>query len=141
MTLRLAQDMTASLRCLARCAACLVALVCSTMQAGLCQQPHVVTVQPGATEDLYFQVNLKGAVYVRIGTQTGNEPCADFWWITWPLGSVESLGRHCGFATFTIPGWAKLAVSSKLRVGGTKTVTTIAVFDNSAVAYSYKFPF
>ncbi|MCX5538109.1 hypothetical protein M3A49_01115 [Paraburkholderia sp. CNPSo 3076] len=141
MNLRLAESVPASLRAPARRVAFIVLLICSTMKAGLCEQPHVVTVQPGATEELFFQVNLSGNIYVRLGTEDGSEPCADFWWITWPLGTVESLGRHCGFATFSIPGWSKLAVSSKLRVGRTKSVTKIAVFENSSVAHSWKFSF
>ncbi|MBB5503708.1 hypothetical protein [Paraburkholderia sp. MM5384-R2] len=91
-----------------------------------CEPVHVITVQPGATEDLYFQFNLSGNVYVKIGTKDAGEPCAEFWWITWPLGRVEALGRPCGFATFEIPGFSKFAISSKLRVGGTKTLTDLA---------------
>src|SRR5262249_3700146 len=52
---------------------------------------QIIDVPVGHAVDAYFQFNLSGKVYVRI--ETNSVPgCADFWWITWPLGRVQELG-------------------------------------------------
>lgn len=102
---------------------------------------QLISLSPGDSADAYFEANLSGKVYVKIGAKAGDSACAEFWWIKWPLGNVESLGRHCDFAEFEIPGMLGLAISSKLRVGGATNPIKLAVTADEAVAHSVKFDF
>lgn len=79
---------------------------------------EIIELGPGETKDVYFQINLSGNVYLRIVAEPGGQACADLWWIKWPLGNIEKLGRHCHTANLKIPGWTSAAISSKLRAGG-----------------------
>jgi hypothetical protein len=103
--------------------------------------PQIETVQRGESRDLYFQINLSGKVFVNIGASAGGSNCAEFWWIKWPFGNIQSLGRHCGAASFDIPDLKDLAISSKLRVGGTTNQVKIAISASEAVANSATFSF
>ena len=97
---------------------------------------EVIDIIPGQSKDVYFEINLKGRVYIRIVGPPGAEACATFWWIKWPLGNIKDLGRHCGSATFEIPGWLDLAVSSKLRVGSANSPLKIVASENASIANS-----
>lgn len=99
------------------------------------ENQKVIEIVPGQNGDAYFEINLKGSVYVYLVGEPGGEPCADFWWIIWPLGNIKTLGRFCHQATFEIPGWTSFAFSSKLRVGGAKNRVKVAVSENSEVAH------
>jgi len=105
------------------------------------QEQHVVEIGPGQSGDAYFEINLTGHVYVYLVGEPGGEACADFWWIKWPLGTTETLGRFCNEAKFEIPGWTSFAFSTKLRVGGTKNRVKVAVRENSEVAYKHTITF
>jgi hypothetical protein len=93
---------------------------------------QVIDIQPGEQSDIFFQVNTTGQVYLKIVSENG-DPCADFWWIKWPFGTVEQLGRKCGNVVFDIPGVSSASVSSKLRAGGIGTHIKIGVFSNESV--------
>lgn len=96
---------------------------------------EIIDVPAATNKDVYFQINVSGKVYLRLVAENGGEACADFWWIKWPLGTVEKLGRHCGSAQFTIPTFfSDFAVSSKLRVGGANTHLKIAASDSIQVS-------
>lgn len=97
-------------------------------------EQQVSELKPGESIDVYFEINLSGKVFVYIVAESGGEACADFWWITWPFGRNEDMGRFCQEATFDIPGWTSVAISSKLRAGGAKNRLKIAVRANEEVA-------
>jgi hypothetical protein len=122
-------------------ASSLAVIAVFAMQSTLAASPQIIDVAPGQTEDAYFQINLSGKVFVVIAAKPGDEACADFWWVTWPLGRVESLGRHCNSASFPIPGVLSAAISSKLRVGGVKNKVKIGISANEEVAHNLKFTF
>jgi hypothetical protein len=97
---------------------------------------QIIDVPVGHAVDAYFEINVSGKVYVRIETSSG-PGCADFWWITWPLGRIQELGHHCASAQFEIPGLlSDLSVSSKLRAGGVSQPTKLVVADRIEVARS-----
>lgn len=102
---------------------------------------RVIEVKPGHSEDAYFSINLKGKVFVQLAAENGAEACAEFWWIRWPLGTVEPLGRHCNMAAFSIPSFFSLTLSSKLRVGGVSNRVKLAISARESIAYSHKFTF
>ena len=95
----------------------------------------------GATVDAYYEVNVDGKIYVQIAAKPRDNNCAKFWWIKWPFGNVQALGRQCGFATFEIPGFTSLAISAKLRAGGAVNDVKLGVSATEAVAHSATFDF
>jgi hypothetical protein len=103
--------------------------------------PQIVELAPGAAGDAYFQINLRGKIYVQIAAPPSGEPCAEFWWIKWPLGTVEHLGRHCERAVFDIPGIFSLTLSSKLRAQAGPSGLKLAVSASESVAMSTSFTF
>ena len=118
----------------------LSALACGVAQAA---DPQIIELKPNESADAYFSVNISGKVFVRIASKPGEEACAEFWWIKWPLGEVAQLGRHCNGASFEIPGlfgWPP-TISSKLRVGGAKNPVKLAVSATEQVANSVTFNF
>jgi hypothetical protein len=96
---------------------------------------QLISVEPGQNVDLYFEINLSGEVFLRIGSR-GGSGCADFWWINWPFGNLQSLGSHCGAARFKIPGLTSFAIASKLRAGGVTEPTKIVAAASEQVANS-----
>lgn len=96
----------------------------------------LLEIAPGETKDLYSEFNLQGRIHVRIASAPGAEPCADFWWIKWPLGDIKSLGRQCGSVSFEIPGWLDFSLSAKLRVGNARTPLKIVASESATVANS-----
>lgn len=105
------------------------------------QSLQIESLERGETKDLYFQINVAGKVHVKMIASGSGEPCANFWWIKWPFGNVEQLGRHCSFASFDIPGLFRGAVSSKLRVGGSENDLRLGIAADETVARSWKFEF
>ncbi|MEY9402014.1 hypothetical protein ABIF66_001816 [Bradyrhizobium japonicum] len=104
-------------------------------QNALAADYQIIDIQPGQTVDVYFEVNLKGTVSLRIATRTGLG-CAELWWIKWPLGEIKSLGKKCGVARLEIPGFTDLAVAGKLRATGVSSPTKIVAAANERVANS-----
>jgi hypothetical protein len=102
---------------------------------------QTISVEPGKNTDAYLEVNVSGTLYVAIHS-AGGQPCANFWWIKWPFGNIENVGRKCGNASFKIPGIFDLAVIAKLRVGGAEQPLKVVVAANEQVAQSVsvKFP-
>jgi hypothetical protein len=96
---------------------------------------QVIDLQPGQTVDVYFEINLSGQVALRIATKFG-PGCAEFWWIKWPLGNIKSLGKICGTARLTIPGWRDVALAGKLRATGVTAPTKIVAASSERVANS-----
>ncbi|MCK3775226.1 hypothetical protein MZK49_00610 [Ensifer sesbaniae] len=121
-------------------------LVCAWMAMlfmagpGAARDYDIVTVKSGDTADVYFQINLSGTLYLDIRTKDG-VGCANLWWITWPLGTIKSEGRHCGFVKLDIPGFFDLSFSSKLRASAESSDIMIGYSANEAVAHSIKFEF
>jgi len=77
---------------------------------------QIIAVSAGDTADVYFEINLSGKVYLRIVAPPGAEACADLWWIKWPLGNIQDVGRRCGSLQLEVPGLTDIAISAKLRV-------------------------
>jgi hypothetical protein len=98
---------------------------------------QTIDIKPGETVDVYLEINLQGSVAVRIATQTG-AGCAELWWIEWPLGSVQSLGRHCGTTRIPIPGLSQFAFAAKLRAAGVNVPTKIVASATESVANSVR---
>lgn len=105
------------------------------------ESPLIFTLHPNETANTYFEVNLTGTVYLKIAAPPGQEPCADFWWIKWPLGNVEQLGRLCDTAQLEVPGLSRFAFAARLRAGGAKSVVKVGIAAQEAVAHSLKFEF
>jgi hypothetical protein len=96
---------------------------------------QVIDVQPGQTVDVYFEINLSGSVSLRVATKAG-PGCAEMWWIKWPLGDIQSLGKKCGSARIVLPGITDFAFAGKLRATGVKMPTKIVAAANERVANS-----
>ena len=103
---------------------------------------QIISVETGKNTDVYFEINISGSVSLAIHAPPGGEACADFWWIKWPFGNIEDLGRHCGSINFDIPGWSHLALSAKLRVGSAKQPLKIvaAATEQTALSTAVHFP-
>jgi hypothetical protein len=131
---------TSSMRWLAREGLRTLGTAAFLVIAGVaCGEPantQTISVEPGKNTDVYFEINLAGKVFLVIYAPAGGEACADFWWIKWPLGNTQSLGRHCGSASFDIPGVFDLAISAKLRVGGARQPLKLVAAANEQVAHS-----
>lgn len=93
-----------------------------------------IDVPAGSQQDLYFEINVKGTVYLKIAAEGGGQACASFWWVKQPFGRVEQLGQPCNFARFDIPGLSSGAISAKLRVGGAARHLKLALSANEQVA-------
>jgi len=124
-----------------RWAAAAAALVVFAGGAWAAQDVQIVDVPAGVSSDVYTEVNLSGKIYLKIISEPGEEPCGEFWWIKWPLGNIEHLGRGCGLVSFEIPGIYHGAVASKLRVRAIKSRIKIAVSSVESVASSVKVTF
>jgi hypothetical protein len=96
---------------------------------------QLITLDPGQTVDVYFEINLSGSLTLRVETVSG-PGCADFWWIKWPLGNIKSLGKICGTRRIEIPGLSDFAISGKLRASGVARPTKIVAASNEHVANS-----
>ena len=118
-----------------------VALAALAVPTSNAADVQIVEVKAGETADAYFSINLKGKVFVKVAAKPGEEACVDFWWIKWPWGSIEHLGRHCNSAAFEIPSLFALTFSSKLRVGGARNAVKLAVSSTEQVASSYTLTF
>jgi hypothetical protein len=101
----------------------LVFLAAATAEAA---QPNVIDAPAGQQVDVYTGVLTTGTVWVRIVAQVG-APCANFWWIEWPFGRVEQLGRRCGVVRFDIPSKFKGSAASRLRAGAISSNLKLAV--------------
>jgi hypothetical protein len=91
--------------------------------------PQIIDVLAGQQADIFFQINTTGRLYIKIVAAQG-ESCANLWWIKWPLGDVEQLGRKCGNTTIDIPTGTHGAIAAKLRAGGISQHTKIVLFSD-----------
>jgi hypothetical protein len=98
---------------------------------------ETIWVDPRQNVDIYWEINLSGKVFLASDFD-GQPACLNYWWITWPLGRKLDLGRHCGRATFALPGLGSFAVGGKLVAGGADSKTRIRGTADEAVAL--KFP-
>jgi hypothetical protein len=117
--------------------ALLFCLVCAT---ALARDYQIISVAAGDTADVYFEINLAGKVYLRIVAPPGSEPCANFWWIKWPFGNVEEVGRICGGTQIDVPGLTHFAISAKLRVRAGSNSLKVVAAANERVANSVSVP-
>lgn len=97
---------------------------------------NMVWVTPGQSVDVYWELNLSGEIFV-VADAEGQPACLNYWWITWPFGRVVKLGRHCGRATFELPGIGSLAIGGKLRAGGADTKTRLRGTADETVASKF----
>ena len=118
---------------------CLLAALIPTIVTAA--EHQIILVNPGQNTDVYFEINLKGSVFLSIYSPDGGDQCAEFWWITWPFGSVKSIGRLCDSARLEIPGLSAFAVSAKLRVGGAKVPLKVVAAATEEVSQAVKVSF
>lgn len=124
----------------ARCLiAAMVAVLFTTVSVSA-RDYDVVSIKSGETADVYFQINLKGTLYLNIRNQNG-AGCANLWWIKWPLGTIKDEGRYCGFVKLDIPGILDLSFSSKLRAHANGSDIKIGYSSSETVAHSITFEF
>jgi hypothetical protein len=105
---------------------------------------QIVDVLPDQASDVYFFVNLRGRLYLKIAAAGGNRPCAEFWWITWGFGNIKDVGERCGSFTLDIPepSLTDPVISGKLRTSGAPYRLKIAVsaYENVAHSATLDFP-
>jgi hypothetical protein len=101
---------------------------------------ETVWVDPGNSVDVYWEINLKGKVYVAADID-GQPACLDYWWIVLPFTQINKLGNHCGRASFDIPSWSDFSIGGKLRAGNAKDRTRVLGTSNERVAATYPVKF
>jgi hypothetical protein len=114
----------------------MAATIASTSFASA-QEHQLIRVEKDSTQDVYFEINLSGYVYLSIRSADGIG-CADLWWIKWPLGTLTQLGTRCGNIRLAIPGISDFAISSKLRARAKDH--SIAIVAGSSEHIAYDFP-
>jgi hypothetical protein len=100
------------------------------------QEHQLIRVASGATEDIYFEINLSGNLYLSIRSPDGIG-CVDLWWIKWPLGNLTQLGKRCGNVRLAIPGISDFAISAKLRARAESKPIAIVASSSEKVAYDF----
>lgn len=93
---------------------------------------ETININPGETKTIYFFINLKGKVFLKIRnrSQTNKITC---WWVKGPFGSVEGIGEIIGGGTLAFKGllWGKLKASN------VDSETTIMITDQASVAATF----
>jgi hypothetical protein len=110
--------------CVVRSAVFLVATMMLSPVAISAAEYETILVNPGQNVDIYWEINLSGKIFLAADIH-GQPACLNYWWVTWPFGRNLELGRHCGRATFELPGLGSFAVGGKLRAGGADATTRI----------------
>lgn len=100
---------------------------------------RTVWVEVGESTDIYWELNLKGKLYLYAEAD-GKAACLDYWWIVWPLSQIKKLGTHCGKAEFEIPGLRQLALGGKLRAGNATVRTKVIGTSSELVARTLPLP-
>jgi hypothetical protein len=119
----------------ARAATAVLLIVALSPTPTVAADYQIIELNRGQTVDVYFEINLAGSVALRIMTMSG-PGCAELWWIKWPLGNIESLGKRCGSVRLRIPGISNFSVAAKLRAGGVDRRTKIVAAATEQVANS-----
>lgn len=101
-----------------------IVLALFSVSPALAQDYSTEMVDPGKSVLLYWNINLSGKVFVAADAN-GNAACLDYWWVTIPFFTEVKLGRHCGRASFELPGLSKFAAGGKLYAGGAEQTTRI----------------
>lgn len=95
-----------------------------------------INLSAGETKDVWFGVNLTGKLTIGIRTQDGIN-AADFWWITWGVGSVKNLGAFSNVQTIEIPiSLFKGVISAKLRARAAQSPTVVVVSEDAGLLVS-----
>ena len=106
------------------------------MAAAQADDPVTIWLDPSKSVDVYWAINLSGKVYVAADVD-GRPACLEYWWIRWPTTTIKSLGRHCGSASFSIPGLADFSIGGKLRAGDADSRTWIRGAASGRVARDF----
>lgn len=69
-----------------------ISMACSTVRGEDAKSELLLA---GQTKAIYWQINLKGRVFLDVRAK-GGEGCAYFFWRYWPFGQTLSLGEKCG---------------------------------------------
>jgi hypothetical protein len=104
------------------------------MPTAVADDVKIFWVEPGQNIDVYWSIDLSGSVFV-VADHEGQAACLDYWWIAWPFTQIVQLGRHCGRATFKLPGFGNYAIGGKLRAGAADIRTRIQGTSNEVVAH------
>jgi len=121
---------------LARACLILIILVAPLPSWGQGANYHITDIAAGDTADIFFEINTAGKIYLSIRGRSGSE-CVDLWWIRWPLGSIDRLGRRCGNIALKIPGLADISVAAKLRGRAITGPVKIVGSSNERVAFDF----
>ncbi|MFF0948269.1 hypothetical protein ACFYE9_11510 [Rhizobium leguminosarum] len=97
---------------------------------------QTIWIDKGQSVDIYWQVNLAGKVYLSADV-AGQPACLDYWWIIYPFTQIKKLGRHCGRASFLLPGLSDWGIGGKLRAGNAEGKTRILGTSQETVANSF----
>jgi hypothetical protein len=77
---------------------------------------------------IWFGVNVTGKVSIRVVTRDGSNKL-NLWWITWGVGSTQSLGNYGPAGDLPIPiAWWKGVISARLR--GQASTDTVVYFSD-----------
>jgi hypothetical protein len=104
---------------------------------------QIIDVLPDQSSDVYFFINLKGKLYLKIAAEGDNKPCAEFWWIKWGFGTIETIGQRCNEFVLDIPeaSIADPVISGKLRTSGAHYRLKIGVSADEGVAHDLSLSF
>jgi hypothetical protein len=87
-----------------------------------------VRIPKGESADIWFGVNVTGKVSIRVVTRDGSNKL-NLWWITWGVGSAQSLGNYGPAGDLPIPiTWWKGVISARLR--GQASSDTVVYFSD-----------
>lgn len=113
-----------------------ITLAVLSASPALAQDYNTEWVEPGKSVLLYWNLNLSGKVFVAADTN-GNAACLDYWWKTIPLFITLKLGRHCGRASFDLPGLSNFAAGGGLYAGGADQKTRLRGTSQERVAHDF----
>jgi hypothetical protein len=119
---------------------CSVLMALATVGEAAARDYEVVSIKAGVTEDVYFQVNLEGTLYLSIRTKDG-EGCANLRWRTGPFFREQDEGRRCGLVKLDVPGFFDLALWSTLSATAEGSDLQIGYSATEKVAHSITFEF
>jgi hypothetical protein len=120
---------------LAYAGAALLLLIGNHCWAG--DDPIVKHLRDGETKDVYWEVNLKGVVYLSVRSRDG-AGCARMFWRPIPhFGRTISLQDVCGNIRAEIPGFSSWAIGGVLWARANHGDVAIIVSDKAGVAYDF----
>ncbi|MFD1000210.1 hypothetical protein ACFQ21_12885 [Ohtaekwangia kribbensis] len=91
-----------------------------------------IQLNPGEIKTIYFYINLKGRVFVKVRNKSGTNKI-NCWWVKGPFGSIDSVGDIESSAALEIKG----LVWGKLKASYADSETIIYVTDKADIASNF----